>query len=243
LSERVLALTAVSKRFKTADHELEVLTDITLDVKAGEIVAIVGPSGSGKTTLLSIAAGLEKATSGRVELCGVNLGDLNEDSRAALRLKNTGFVFQNFHLIPTLTAIQNVTLPLELQGANNLKLAESLLRELGLENRVGHYPNQLSGGEQQRVALARAFITKPKVLFADEPTGSLDRANAGVALDAMLNMARTAQTALLVVTHDQDVAKRCDRIVELTKGLSDDGGKMNEPSKVDQASLQPGSIG
>ncbi|MGY8953014.1 MAG: ABC transporter ATP-binding protein, partial [Flavobacteriales bacterium] len=168
----ILKLSKITQRFVSGDKEIEVLSDINLEINSGESVAIVGPSGSGKTTMLGLCAGLDQPTSGKIELAGKNIEDLNENQRAELRRDNVGFVFQNFELIPTLTALENVSLPLDLKGGTNTKvIAEALLNKVGLADRAHHYPSQLSGGEQQRVAIARAFSNNPSIVFADEPTG------------------------------------------------------------------------
>lgn len=195
------------------------LDAITLDVKAGETVAITGPSGSGKSTLLSLLAGLDVPSSGEILLQGKPFSGLDEDQRAALRGALCGFVFQSFHLVQDLTALENVMLPLELQGRENVEAeARRWLEQVGLGARLGHFPGQLSGGEQQRVALARAFVVQPKLLFADEPTGSLDHANGERIAALLFDMNRASGTALVLVTHDSELARRCDRQLRLEAG-------------------------
>ncbi len=215
----VLDLKALSKIYVSNERELTVLNDINFTIKKGETVAIVGPSGSGKTTLLGLCAGLDKASSGTVKLYGSNLGSLNEDERALLRNKNVGFIFQNFQLIPTLTALENVTIPLELQGASQVKeKALELLDRVGLMDRSSHYPNQLSGGEQQRVSLARAFSNEPKLLFADEPTGNLDGETGDKIEQLLFDLNKEKDTTLIIVTHDMELAGRTDRVIKLKSG-------------------------
>ena len=194
------------------------LNNITLEVEPGAFVAIVGPSGSGKTTLLGLLAGLDRPTSGTVHLDGEELGALDEDRRAHLRAEKIGFVFQSFQLIPTLTALENVQVPLELRGERSAARATELLERVGLGDRAGHYPAQLSGGEQQRVALARAFSTRPRVLFADEPTGNLDAVTGATIIDLMSELNRDLRTTLVLVTHDLDLAGRARRTVRLAGG-------------------------
>lgn len=204
---------------KTAEHELTVLKDVSLSLDAGDTLAIVGPSGSGKTTLLGLCAGLDDASAGSVELDGRAIEAMNQDQRAALRNRLVGFVFQSFQLIPTLTAIENVLVPLELRGeTGRQKEAEDLLREVGLGDRMDHYPLQLSGGEQQRVALARAFIHRPKILFADEPTGNLDSATSEPIVEMLFRLNREAGTALVLVTHDPSLAAKARRVVTMNGG-------------------------
>jgi putative ABC transport system ATP-binding protein len=190
-----------------------------MEIGAGESVAIVGPSGAGKSTLLALLAGLDTPTSGKVWLAGQELTGLDEDGRALLRAQRVGFVFQAFHLIPALTALENVTLPLELAGRSDARrTALDALRRVGLQTRTGHYPRQLSGGEQQRVALARAFVTRPAVLFADEPTGNLDAVTGGQVADLLFGLNEQSQTTLVLVTHEQTIAARCERILHMEAG-------------------------
>lgn len=214
-----LAVHDLTKTFTSGARSLTVLDGVTFTVPAGASCAVVGPSGSGKTTLLGLAAGLDRPTRGTVRLAGTDLAPLSEDARAALRARSVGFVFQNFRLLPTLTAAENVALPLELRGDGGARAsARDLLDRVGLADRAGHYPAQLSGGEQQRVALARAFAGRPAVLFADEPTGNLD-AETGARVEALLfDLNREAGTALVVVTHDPELAARCEQTVRLRGG-------------------------
>ena len=199
---------------------VNILRGITLAVPAGEIAAVVGPSGAGKSSLMMVAGGLERATSGHVELAGRDLGPLDDDARARLRRDHVGIVFQGFHLIPTMTALENVALPLEFAGRTDaFEAAQAALQRVGLAPRVGHYPAQLSGGEQQRVAVARAFVAGPKLLLADEPTGNLDGATGKQVMDLLFELARANDTTLILVTHDMALAERCDRIVHLVDGL------------------------
>jgi putative ABC transport system ATP-binding protein len=200
-------------------RRLTVLENIAFEVDAGESVAIVGPSGSGKTTLLGLCAGLDRPAGGSVVLNGVALEALSEDERAALRSRWVGFIFQNFQLLPTLTALENVMTPLELRGERQAEsIAARWLERVGLGERLYHYPAQLSGGEQQRVGIARAFVHQPKVLFADEPTGNLDAENAADIIDLLFELNRTAGTTLLLVTHDLELARRTRRIIYLKGG-------------------------
>lgn len=215
----ILNLTAVSKSYGTGNRTVDVLQDISFDITAGTSLAIVGPSGSGKTTLLGLCAGLDQSTSGDILLNGIQLNGLSEDKLAAIRNEHIGFVFQNFQLLPTLTALENVMVPLELKGMKNRKAtAVDLLAKVGLADRAAHYPSQLSGGEQQRVSLARAFANRPKILFADEPTGNLD-AETGALVENLLFDLNSAQgTTLVLVTHDLDLAAKTDRILPLKGG-------------------------
>ncbi len=215
----MLKVENVSKVYHNAGHELTVLSGANLSVDAGECCAIVGPSGSGKTTLLGLCAGLDQPSSGRISLAGNPLQSLDQDALAALRNQYVGFVFQSFQLLPTLTALENVLVPLELQGMRGgRKLAVESLERVGLGERINHYPTQLSGGEQQRVALARAFIHRPQILFADEPTGNLDSETSAPISDMLFELNRTAGTALVLVTHDNELAKRAGRVVKMRSG-------------------------
>lgn len=217
----ILRVSGLRKRHETASGGLTVLDDVSLSLEAGDSLAIVGPSGSGKTTLLGLCAGLDDATAGSVELDGVLVESLDQDERAALRNRLVGFVFQSFQLIPTLTALENVLVPLELRGDSGKgirKEAEDLLTEVGLGDRLDHYPLQLSGGEQQRVALARAFIHRPKILFADEPTGNLDAGTSGPIVEMLFRLNREAGTALVLVTHDPVLAAKAQRVVTMSGG-------------------------
>src|SRR5208283_1167779 len=209
----------LTKTYVTAAGPLTVLRDVTLEVAAGDTLAVVGPSGSGKTTLLGLCAGLDEPTAGTVTLQGANLGRLTEDGRALLRNAVVGFVFQNFQLIPTLTALENVLVPLELRGERGCEPeGRALLDRVGLTARADHYPVQLSGGEQQRVALARAFINRPKILFCDEPTGDLDGDTAASMAELIFGLNRERGTTLVLVTHNFELAGRCQRILRLRNG-------------------------
>jgi putative ABC transport system ATP-binding protein len=214
----MLRCDALTKTYRSGGRELTVLNDISFAVDPGGFVAVVGPSGSGKTTLLGLLAGLDRPTSGTVHIDGADLTALDGDALARLRGGKVGFVFQSFQLIPTLTAQENVQVPLELRGESAAERATELLQRVGLADRADHYPAQLSGGEQQRVALARAFSTRPKVLFADEPTGNLDaRTGAGI-IDLMTELNRDLGTTLVLVTHDLDLASRARRTIRLADG-------------------------
>jgi len=207
------------KTVNSIEGSLTILSDVGFTIKPAESVAIIGASGSGKSTLLSLLAGLDSSTSGNIEIFGQSLNKLNEDQRAALRNKMIGFVFQSFQLLPNLNALENVMLPLELIGDKQAKsLATQLLGRVGLSHRLKHIPNQLSGGEQQRVALARAFVTHPKILFADEPTGNLDSSTGEHIIDLLFELNKENQTTLVLVTHDQRLANRCARTIELSAG-------------------------
>jgi putative ABC transport system ATP-binding protein len=217
----ILNVQHLTKTYMTSAGKLTVLKDISFDLPQGATCSILGPSGSGKTTLLGLCAGLDRPTSGSVLLNGITLGEAGEDERARIRNEHVGFVFQNFQLIPTLTALENVTVPMELRGDRTARdLGLDLLRSVGLAERVDHYPAQLSGGEQQRVALARAFINRPKILFADEPTGNLDAETSAGVIEIMLELNRSAGTALVLVTHDPDVAGLTERTIRLRNGES-----------------------
>ncbi len=209
----------LDKTVSTSEGPLSILKGIDLEIKAGESIAVVGPSGSGKSTLLGLLAGLDTPTGGSVTLGDRDLGQLSEDQRAQVRAELVGFVFQTFQLLPTLTALENVMLPLELNGLSDARrLAEQYLQRVGLEHRMGHYPRQLSGGEQQRVAIARAFASRPRVLFADEPTGNLDAATGGQVIDLLFDLNREEGATLVLVTHDQRLAERCQRRITLEAG-------------------------
>lgn len=216
---KILSVNNLGKIYINGPKKLTVLQDISFTVEEGDTFSIVGPSGSGKTTLLGICAGLDRPDSGTVVLCGTELGSLNEDERAILRNRNVGFVFQDFQLLPTLTALENVAVPLELRGDKNaIKSGMELLDKVGLQNRFHHYPSQLSGGEQQRVALARAFSNKPSILFADEPTGNLD-AETGERVEQLLfQLNAEAGTTLVIVTHDLELAAKTRHILKLKGG-------------------------
>jgi putative ABC transport system ATP-binding protein len=215
----ILSVSALAKEVDTASDRLTILDDVTFDVQEGEAVAILGASGSGKTTLLGLLAGLDTPTRGRVVLDGVDLFALDEDGRAALRGRMVGFVFQSFQLLPALTALENVMLPLELAGGPGARAAATaLLARVGLGARLGHRPRQLSGGEQQRVAIARAFAGNPRLLLADEPTGNLDAATGQEIIDLMFALNRESRTTLLLVTHDEALATRCRRRLRIASG-------------------------
>jgi putative ABC transport system ATP-binding protein len=215
----ILEVQGLTKSYATGAGQLTVLREISFILEAGATCSILGPSGSGKTTLLGLAAGLDLPTSGFVRLDGIALGEIGEDERARVRNQLVGFVFQNFQLIPTLTALENVTVPLELRGDRNAaQLGLELIERVGLGERRDHYPAQLSGGEQQRVALARAFINRPKILFADEPTGNLDAETSAKVIEVMLELNQTSGTALALVTHDPEIARLTERTIRLRNG-------------------------
>jgi putative ABC transport system ATP-binding protein len=217
--EIILKASEIGKQVTTGTTELTILTGVSFEVHAGEAVAIVGVSGSGKSTLLGLLAGLDAPSAGSVRIDGHDLFALDEDGRAALRGRMVGFVFQSFQLLPAMTALENVMLPLELTGADDAAApARAMLGRVGLAERLHHYPKQLSGGEQQRVAIARAFVTRPKLLFADEPTGNLDAATGLQVIDLLFELNRESGTTLLLVTHDEAVTGRCDRVLHLAAG-------------------------
>lgn len=217
--ETILAIDHLTKTYQSAGRTLTVLDDVSFSIPAGSTAAIVGPSGSGKTTLLGLCAGLDRASSGSVELNHIRLDQLTEDERAQVRNNYVGFIFQNFQLLPTLTALENVMVPLELRGAKNIRhQALELLDKVGLANRHHHYPTQLSGGEQQRVSLARAFSNSPKILFADEPTGNLDAETSEKVVNLLFDLNSESQTTLILVTHDLDLAGKTQRILRIKGG-------------------------
>ena len=217
--EFVLRARGLTKKVSSPEGELTILDDVTFDVAHGSTAAIVGPSGAGKSTLLALLAGLDEPSAGRVWLNGAELTALDEDGRASVRNREVGFVFQSFHLLPALTAIENVMLPLELSGSPNAApRAREALTDVGLEQRLRHYPRQLSGGEKQRVAIARAFVAGPSLLFADEPTGNLDNKTGARILKLLFDMNAAKGTTLVLVTHDLDAARRCNRLIELEGG-------------------------
>ena len=217
--ETILKISGLTKTYLSAGKTLTVLDDINFNVDSGSTNAIVGPSGSGKTTLLGLCAGLDRSTKGAVELKGISLGNLDEDKRASIRNQYIGFIFQNFQLLPTLTALENVMVPLELRGERNIKArAMDLLDKVGLTDRGHHYPAQLSGGEQQRVSLARAFSNRPQLLFADEPTGNLDGETSEKVVKLIFDLNKEEGTTLMLVTHDLDLAGKTQRIVRLKGG-------------------------
>ncbi len=233
----VLEVQRLTKTYRSGERDLTVLKEVSFSLEGGATCAIVGPSGSGKTTLLGLCAGLDRATSGSVRLAGTALETLDEDARARLRNEHTGFVFQNFQLVPTLSALENVMVPAELRGgygggadadrrSHTTLTAEAteLLRQVGLEARRGHYPAQLSGGEQQRVALARAFINRPRLLFADEPTGNLDAETSERVVELLLNLNAQSGTALVLVTHNLELAARTGRTIRLRDGVMVEDG-------------------
>lgn len=216
---KILNVHQLEKSYSSGTKTLKVLQDISFEVEEQETFAIVGPSGSGKTTLLGLCAGLDSPDSGSIHLCGNELSSLGEDERALLRNQHIGFVFQDFQLLPTLTALENVAVPLELQGDKNAsKIGKDLLEKVGLGSRIHHYPSQLSGGEQQRVALARAFSTKPALLFADEPTGNLDAETGETVEKLLFDLNKESGTTLIIVTHDIELANKTQHILRLKGG-------------------------
>ena len=218
-SGTVLEARGLSKQVSSPEGTLAILDNVEFSIDRGETVAVMGASGAGKSTLLALLAGLDTPTSGTVRLAGHDLGALDEDGRAAVRARHVGFVFQSFHLVPSLTALENAMLPLELAGRRDARAtALEVLGRVGLGDRVGHYPRQLSGGEQQRVAIARAFVTRPDVLFADEPTGNLDAATGARVVDLLFGLNREAGATLVLVTHDRSLADRCGRVIRLDAG-------------------------
>lgn len=218
-NESVLKTENVSKQVSSPEGPLTILADINLSIAPGESVAVVGASGAGKSTLLALLAGLDEPSSGRIWLNRTEITQLDEDGRAALRARHVGFVFQSFHLVPSLTALENVMLPLELAGRRDARSAAlDVMGKVDLLARKGHYPRQLSGGEQQRVAIARAFVTRPAVLFADEPTGNLDTATGERVMDLLFDLNSAAATTLVLVTHDKELAARCSRVIHLDTG-------------------------
>lgn len=218
-AKTILDVRRLTKSYPSGGARLTVVKEISFSLEAASSCAIVGPSGSGKTTLIGLCAGLDRPTSGEVHLDGISLGALDEDGRARVRSESVGFVFQTFQLIPTLNALENVMVPVELRGQNNArKQAVDLLNRVGLGERLAHYPAQLSGGEQQRVALARAFINSPKILFADEPTGNLDADTGHVVIENLFKLNAESGTTLVLVTHDLELAKRAQRMIRLKGG-------------------------
>lgn len=226
---KVLEAHSLSKQVSSPEGTLTILSGVSFTIASGESVAVVGPSGAGKSTLLALLAGLDLPTSGHVVLNAANLSQLDEDGRANLRAESVGFVFQSFHLVPSLNALENVMLPLELAGQRDARnAARTIIEKVGLGERWSHYPAQLSGGEKQRVAIARAFATEPAVLFADEPTGNLDSRTGENIMELMFELNRDSSTTLVLVTHDQKLAERCDRVLSL------DGGKLVSDSRTAQ---------
>ena len=219
IRDSVLKAENLSKQVSSPEGALTIVQGVSLDIAAGESIAVVGSSGAGKSTLLALLAGLDLPTTGRVLLEGTDLTRLDEDGRARLRAQRVGFVFQSFHLIPALTALENVMLPLELAGRSDARsAARETLERVGLKSRIGHYPRQLSGGEQQRVALARAFVTRPAVLFADEPTGNLDTTTGTRIVELLFELNEQSHTTLVLVTHDRTLAAQCGRVVTMEGG-------------------------
>lgn len=215
----ILSVRNLCKNYKSAGQNLTILDNINFSVEAGSTISIVGPSGSGKTTLLGLCAGLDRSSSGSIELNHIRLDELSEDQRAQVRNKYVGFIFQNFQLMLTLTALENVMVPLELRGEKNIRdRALNLLDKVGLPDRVHHYPAQLSGGEQQRVSLARAFANTPRILFADEPTGNLDTENSDKVIKLLFDLNKEAGTTLVIVTHNLELAANTQRIIHLKSG-------------------------
>jgi len=222
----VLEASGISKQVSSPEGHLTILSEVSFAIARGESVAVVGPSGAGKSTLLALLAGLDLPTSGHVDLNGHNLGKLDEDGRARVRAESVGFVFQSFHLVPSLNALENVMLPLELAGKDDARAAsQGIIEQVGLAERWSHYPAQLSGGQQQRVAIARAFAMEPAVLFADEPTGNLDSRTGENIMKLMFELNQESSTTLVLVTHDLGLAQRCDRVLTL------EGGKLVDDSK------------
>jgi putative ABC transport system ATP-binding protein len=219
-NKNIIALDKVSLELISPDGgKLQVINNVSAQIVQGETVSIVGPSGSGKTTLLMLISGVEKPTSGNITVAGVNIVGLDEDGLAEFRKNHVGVVFQNFHLIPTMTAKENVSIALQIAGINNSdQKAEEALKSVGLEHRMSHYPSQLSGGEQQRVALARAFATEPSILLADEPTGNLDSDNGKKVIDLLFDLKEKSGTTLILITHDMNIAKSADRILKIKDG-------------------------
>lgn len=232
----------VSKTVSTSDIQLSILEGIDLEIKSGECVVITGTSGSGKSTLLGLLAGLDLPSAGSVIIDGVDISELDEDQRAALRGEKVGFVFQSFQLLPGLSALENVMLPAELKGQSNAREdASSLLAKVGLAERASHYPRQLSGGEQQRVAIARAFSCQPQILFADEPTGNLDSKTGAQIIDLLFQLNQDAGTTLVLVTHDENLAKLCDRRIRIEAGKLLSGSEVeSEISAGDQSEQESG---
>ena len=219
VKESILEVQNITKEVNSPEGVLTILKDVNLTINSGDVTSIVGPSGSGKTTLLAIMAGLDLPSRGRIKLMGHEITTMNEDKRAQVRSNDVGFVFQSFHLLPRLSALDNVMLPLEILGDKNAKKKSlEALDKMGLEKRVRHLPNQLSGGEKQRVAIARAMVKQPKILFADEPTGNLDKTSTEVISDLLFSINRSSQTTIVIVTHDLLLAQNCETMHELNEG-------------------------
>jgi putative ABC transport system ATP-binding protein len=219
IEEIVLSASDLGKQVSSPEGALTILENVNLQISSGEVVALVGPSGAGKTTLLALLAGLDNPSCGSVQLCGAQLEALDEDGRAQVRGRHVGFVFQSFHLVPSLTALENVMLPLELAEEDDAAArARAALDSVGLAARTGHYPRQLSGGEKQRVAIARAFVRSPSILFADEPTGNLDTASGDRVIQLLFDLNKKSGTTLVLVTHDKALAAKCGRVIELEAG-------------------------
>ncbi len=219
IEEIVLSASDLGKQVSSPEGALTILENVNLQISSGEVVALVGPSGAGKTTLLALLAGLDNPSCGSVQLCGAQLETLDEDGRAQVRGRHVGFVFQSFHLVPSLTALENVMLPLELAEEDDAAArARAALDSVGLAARTGHYPRQLSGGEKQRVAIARAFVRSPSILFADEPTGNLDTASGDRVIQLLFDLNKKSGTTLVLVTHDKALAAKCGRVIELEAG-------------------------
>lgn len=215
----ILSTQEISKTYTIGDRQMDVLQDVSIEIPAGEFVAIIGSSGSGKSTLLSLLSGLDYPTNGRIFIEGQEITELSEDELAPLRNETIGFIFQSFHLVPSLSAIENIMFPAELQGNKDArKNADALLARVGLQERAENFPHQLSGGEKQRIAICRALINAPKIVFADEPTGNLDSKNGQAILDLLLALQKERQTTLVMVTHDPEIAQLADRIIELHDG-------------------------
>ena len=226
LAQIIINASELGKQVTTGDAALTILSGVSFEVRSGEAVAIVGVSGSGKSTLLGLLAGLDTPSSGAVRIDSNDLNTLDEDGRAALRGRMIGFVFQSFQLLPAMTALENVMLPLELAGADDAETAaRAMLARVGLADRVRHYPKQLSGGEQQRVAIARAFVKRPRLLFADEPTGNLDSATGAQVIDLLFELNRESGATLLLVTHDEALTRRCNRVLRLAAGRLENGAR------------------
>lgn len=235
--QSILSISNLSKSYNSGSKVLKVLDDISFDLEKGKTLSIVGPSGSGKTTLLGLCAGLDRADQGSVAIQNIKLNDLTEDDRAQVRNQYVGFVFQNFQLISTLTALENVMVPIELRGEkNSQQIATELLEKVGLSDRAEHYPNQLSGGEQQRIAIARAFSNKPDILFADEPTGNLDEETGQKIEQLLFELNEQNGTALVLVTHDIELAQKTDKIIRLK------GGRIIEQLTVTNENKQPQNV-